>query len=415
MKISSKSLLLVSFLALILLSPLQAQTAPAAAPLSAATPAPAGQAPDEMTRKITELVHAGKYAEAQQFTAGLLIAYPDDQRLIKAKALIDQLIAHPSSTSAVPANSQPAQPAANANGPQLTGMDKVDYNALIVLARQAQQTSDLEEQNKLVRQFMEQSAPFLQKHPEQMLLWQLRAASAMSLNEPMAGYEAGEKLLAAGAADSIDPAMQQLLGQLRNKGWLDKQSAEKHAKYDKYDWILGTWGVSAKWIDTYARDREQFVTSDSGIEGYLIGENGVKNAQPDFKVTFLDSGELKWEYFLPPTDTGEMYVFRYLGSGILVIKLMVGRKSDPNGYFGSNHHFDSGLLYSTKASNQQFYPYGWQPVRSAEFDKDKRTLKIVVDAQEADPNPHHSFIKDKPVTLLFSKSGSAQEEQVQPQ
>jgi len=35
----------------------------------------------------------------------------------------------------------------------------------------------------------------LQKHPDQILLWQLRAASAITLNEPMAGYQAGEKLI----------------------------------------------------------------------------------------------------------------------------------------------------------------------------------------------------------------------------
>lgn len=51
------------------------------------------QASDDMTKKITELVHAGKYAEAQQLTTGLRVAYPDDQRLIKAKGLIEKLLA----------------------------------------------------------------------------------------------------------------------------------------------------------------------------------------------------------------------------------------------------------------------------------------------------------------------------------
>jgi|HubBroStandDraft_4_1064222.scaffolds.fasta_scaffold1608879_2 hypothetical protein len=41
-----------------------------------------------------------------------------------------------------------------------------------------------------------------------------------------------------GAADCNDPALQRLLAQLKNKDWLDKQKAEKQAKYD---WILGTW------------------------------------------------------------------------------------------------------------------------------------------------------------------------------
>lgn len=58
-----------------------------------------------------------------------------------------------------------------------------------------------------------------------MLLWRLRAAIAIAANQPMDGYEAGQRLLAAGGADSNDPALQQLLGQLRNKGWLDRQEA----------------------------------------------------------------------------------------------------------------------------------------------------------------------------------------------
>ena len=228
-----KLFVLASFLVPIPLFHLHAQT-PATAPtngsVAVAPSAPNGQAPDEMTRKITELVLAGKYAEAQKLTEGLLIAYPDDQRLIKAKALINSRLAPGGSTSAAPGNAQPNQPAEDPNAEQLNGMDKVDYNALIALARQAQQTTDLDEQKKMLQQFMDQSAPFLQKHPDQMLLWQLRAASAISLNEPMLGYEAGQKLLGAGAADSNDPALQQLLGQLKNKGWLDKQIAEKQAE-----------------------------------------------------------------------------------------------------------------------------------------------------------------------------------------
>jgi PEGA domain len=185
------------------------------------------------------LVHAGKYAEAQQLTTGLLLAYPNDERLLKAKALLEKLLTSPA--SATPGNNQPTnngapgQPAASANAANLTGIDKVDYDALIELARQAQQTTDLEPQKTLLKQFMDQSSVFLQKHPNEMLLWQLRAASAMSLNDdPMAGYEAGQKLLAADAADSNDPNVRRLLAQLKNKGWLDKEAAEKAKEHQRY-------------------------------------------------------------------------------------------------------------------------------------------------------------------------------------
>jgi hypothetical protein len=108
-----KLFVLASFLVPIPLFHLHAQT-PATAPtngsVAVAPSAPNGQAPDEMTRKITELVLAGKYAEAQKLTEGLLIAYPDDQRLIKAKALINSRLAPGGSTSAAPDNAQPNQP-----------------------------------------------------------------------------------------------------------------------------------------------------------------------------------------------------------------------------------------------------------------------------------------------------------------
>jgi hypothetical protein len=228
-----KGLLLGFVIALIFVLPLNAQVVTnesrantnvtGAAPSASAT----GQAPGDVTKKITDLVNAGKYAEAQQLITGLLVAYPDDQRLITAKALIEKLLAPGGSANPAPENSQPAQPAANSGVEELTGIDKVDYNALIELAREAQQSTDLTEQANLLKQFMEQSNSFLQKHPDQMLVWQLRAASAISLNEPMTGYEAGQRLLASGAADSNDSNLQRLLGQLRNKGWLDQQKAEE--------------------------------------------------------------------------------------------------------------------------------------------------------------------------------------------
>jgi len=225
-------------LALICLPPLHAQTAVSVptAPDSTLT----SDAPDDVMKKLSDLVHAGKYVEAQQLTTGLLLAYPDDQRLIKAKALFDKSLAA-ASANAIPSNpptsdAASTQRASNTNTEQLTGMDKIDYNALIVLARQAQQNTDLEQQKAELKQFMDQSTSFLRKHPDQILLWKLRVASGISLNDPIAGYEAGQKLLAVGAADSNDPSLQQLLAELRNKGWLDKQGAEDA---QEYIWIRG--------------------------------------------------------------------------------------------------------------------------------------------------------------------------------
>jgi hypothetical protein len=218
----------LGFALLLAVPPLHAQQAPSAPPPSGQAAAPdvaPAQAPDEMTRKISELVHAGKYAEAQQLTSGLLIAYPGDQRLVKAKALIDSLISDTASGTAA-GGSAPAVPTPEATARRLAGADQLDYEALIELAHQAQQTTDLAEQTRLLQQFMEMSAAFLQKHPEQLLLWQVRAASAVSLNLPMAGYDAAQHLLAAGAMESSDPNLHQLLAKLKLLGWLDRSKAE---------------------------------------------------------------------------------------------------------------------------------------------------------------------------------------------
>ena len=223
---------ILSFLALLIVLSSHAQTTepPGSATTAAFSTPAAAQAPDDVTRRITDLVNAGKYAEAQRLTTALLVAYPDDQRLIKTKPLLDKLLAPASSTVATPApasNIAPAQPAATAPASQLTGMDKVQYDSLIELGREAQQATDLDEQKKLLVQFMNDSSGFLQKHPDEMLLWQLRAAGALSLDGSLAGYQAGQKLLAAGAATSGDPNVSHLLAQLNLKGWMDKQQAEK--------------------------------------------------------------------------------------------------------------------------------------------------------------------------------------------
>jgi hypothetical protein len=377
------------FLTLVVFPPLRAQTAGTGSADSNETPAnkgsanktPAGQAPDEVMKKLSDLVHAGRHAEAQQLTAGLLLAYPDDQRLIKAKALLDKSLAT-ASAKAIP-NADPSAsdsvptPATGTAATQLTGMDKVDYNALIELARQAQQNTDLEQQKASLKQFMDQSSEFLQKHPTEMLLWQLRAASALSLNDPMAGYEAGQKLLAAGVMESNDPNSQRLLVQLKNKGWLDREEATKQGEYG---WIVGTWSVTWSYSWKFPLGghlggqgqgaNEVFVISGAGIDGYRVND-GVRDNGPDMRGTLLDSGDIRWERYFSP-EGGGSYVFS---------------------------------PYNTKPKTKA-YPFGWQRVISSEIVGDKKTMTMVI------PSQCSSATNDEPikrtVNLSFKKTASAQ-------
>ena len=360
--------------------PLHAQTAkaPAASPTSA-SPAPERQAPDDATKKLTELVHAGKYAEAQQLTAGLLIAYPDDQRLAKAKAVIEKLLAPGGSTNAAPTNSQPDQSATNPNPMQLTGMDKVEYNTLLELARQAQEQADPEQQRVSLGQFMGRSGEFLQKHPDQILLWQLRAAAAISLNDAIGGYEAGQRLIASGAADTTDPNLQRLLAQLNGRGWLDKQKVEDDSKYGG---VLGTWKVACSPDGTPDNDGNEivFVKSDAGhIEGYLIFRStGRKQDKPSMRGTTGASGEISWELYLK------------------TIAVKNGRNLDPESPGGFYFEFNS-------IPGKALYPSGWQPPIDYVISPDKRTMTMKWPQQTANVKKNADYVSQHPVIWTFEK------------
>jgi hypothetical protein len=375
----------------------------------AANSIPAGQAPDDVIKKLSNLVHDGKYAEAQQLASGLLLAYPDDQRLIKAKTLLDKLIA--ASNDSQPTNSV-AQPAASGTSEQLTGMDKVEYNSLIEMAKEAQQNTDLDQQKASLKQFMDESSIFLQKYPDQMLLWQIRAASALILDDSSAGYEAGQKLLTGGAADSNDPNFQQLISKLKIKGWLDKQNVEAEQKQkdkkNKFGWLLGTWKVQWKWKIPYAgdltekRDYELFSLSDSTIEGYVINYNGAEKApEPDLRGVILDTGEIKWDCYLIPYNPERGYIFRYKGNG------WTGYS-----YFGGNIFYNASLNREEVQAGP-FSPSGWQSVISFEADQNSGEMRMIIPSQNA--NAKSDMPLKYPVTLIFTKTDGSQSQQVQPQ
>ena len=368
-------------------------------------------------QKLSGLYRAGKYSEAQQLAAGLLLAYPDDQKLAKVKSLLDKLLASAASTNAVPSSNStansvtPVQPAANTNSMQLTGMDRVEYNSLIELGHEAQQTTDLDEQKTLLHRFMDESKPFLEKHPNDMLLWQLRAASAISLNDPLAGYEAGQELLES-ANMGNDPIMQRLLTQLNLKGWLKKLG-----------WLQGTYNVAWNMGGSKdVRDNEVFVLDGSIIEGYVIGNDGVKSAEPDLKGTIHTSGEISWQCNLPSSDSDGLYLFRFSNH---YDRVNIGRESDSTGFVadrpkGMKYHKISHVwveILQRHIEERVFYPSGWKPVISCEPIRNDGHITIVIPSQGLDPKME--VASQYPVTLTFTRVGDEKtqqppEQQVQP-
>ena len=342
-------------------------------------------APDSSLKNLSGLIHAGKYEEARQGLTVLLANYPYDDRLIKSKLLLDQLPA--TSASANTATAGQVQVEA-----PLKGMDKLEYNSLIQLAKDAQNDTDLDDQKKLLRRYMDESAVFLQKYPGQMLLWELRAASAISLNDPMAGYEAGQRLLAAGGADSNDAQLEQLMVQLKNKQWLDMQEITREVKAQqkeadnikKLSLFLGTWNVVYDWRAGWhgtgngSRGKEEFVLEGPYAEGLEINNAGTKLSEPDLRATVLNSGEISWECYLPPTNLGELFYNRWRNGG---------------GY-------SDWLPYNIVSNNENWYPAGWQKVISCTY-PDASTIIIIMPSQNLDPES--STPTNRPVTLTLTK------------
>lgn len=297
-------------------SPAPAATAQNSAP-AAGEPAPAPElAPDDVTRKISELVHAGKYAEARQLTLGLLAVYPGDQRLVKTKELLDKLIA-----SGGAAAGQNTQPASTPQPPALNGMDKVEFNSLIELARQAQASKDLNEQTHLMEDFLVKSVPFVRAHPEQLTIWQLRAAVAIILNQPAAGNQAGKKMLDLGAADHGDAAAQEVLAKLKLMGWLDDDKvpalqqaadadrAKKQEQAERTKYTFGVAHVNGLHYEyghiTLNADSLDYTGTDG--KEHLLRSN-VKEIKPtanadSWGLWFLTEKGRNF-YFLPITEQG---------------------------------------------------------------------------------------------------------------
>ncbi len=191
-------------------------------------------APDEAMRELRDLIHAGKYTEASQLTSALLPAHPHDQRLLQTRALLDKAL-NPSSLTAATAPPRQSDGGAGRTESMLTLPEQANYHALLELARQAKQTGDLSEQKTLLRQFMSESRVLADRYPDLVLLWEMRAASAMVLDDIRAGAEAGKKLMLLSDSERNAANRPPVLELLKNKGWLDEHFVSLAVFADQYN------------------------------------------------------------------------------------------------------------------------------------------------------------------------------------
>jgi hypothetical protein len=189
--------------------------------------------------KAQQQVQQQQARQEQERQRALALARQQQERARRDAAAVAQTSAALGQLLGAPGGAHPP-------APPLTGMESIEYNSLISLARQAQQATDLKVQRGFLKQFTALSSPFLQKHPERVLLWQIQVVSAMSRNDPIAGYEAGQGLMATGAADSEDADLQQFLVQVNLKGWFNKDrvvvsSHRFEIKFSEwYRWVLAS-------------------------------------------------------------------------------------------------------------------------------------------------------------------------------
>jgi hypothetical protein len=120
----------------------------------------------------------------------------------------------------------------------------------------------------------------------------------------------------------------------------------------------------------------EFYITGSTIYGHYAGMD--KN-QVFLIGTILDSDQINWSFYLPPTSSpGVWYSFQ---------SAYFSAKSPPKG-------------------GQTLYPSGFQPVISCEISSDKRTITIVRPSQDTDPASKYPM--SDTYTYVFSKIGDTQ-------
>jgi tetratricopeptide (TPR) repeat protein len=197
---------------------------------------------------------AGKSDEASKYIAKAQELVPADKKdrlagaiaYVKAGAAQPPVISNQSTSAGNPVVSV-NPPAAQVGGPPFTALSgeaRVKYNTLTLIAADIDKAKPGEERTKLLREFMDKSAEFLELAPNRADILVMRAALALELEDAHAGWEAGRKLTALGAGNSDDPKIQKVMAKLERKGWLaetDPVVKASEARQKLLDDFAGTW------------------------------------------------------------------------------------------------------------------------------------------------------------------------------
>ena len=156
---------------------------------------------------------------------------------VEAKAALDEAIklAPPDKQDKVQkiAKLLATEPTAADDPPPLTGAARRQLDALRLIIEEADHATLDTERKKLLQEFLAKSEPFVKENPDRISVWALRAVAAVELDEPKIGWEAGRKMLKAGAENSDDPKTRKVLASLERRGWLGEEPPKIEASAAK--------------------------------------------------------------------------------------------------------------------------------------------------------------------------------------
>jgi formylglycine-generating enzyme required for sulfatase activity len=286
-------------------------------------------------------VQAEQWADAAKTVTTLLQASPADATLKSYQAEISKHLA-PAMTNQVVAASVPAP---------MTVDDKIALRTVERVARDASATKDAEEQKKLCRELLAQSAGLAQRYPDQLKVWLFRAQAALVLDDATTGGEAGQQIKRL-MTDQSGDAVLDVLAELNRKGWLDtakmakqKAASEKFAALKGRDMKLPlgndvelelVWVPAGYWVGKYEVTQAEYTA--------VIGSNPAKyrgERRPVENVSWNDAMEFskkvteharsagwlpvdwkmtlptekQWEYFVGDATLQQAVYDRYTASG----------------------------------------------------------------------------------------------------
>jgi uncharacterized protein len=157
------------------------------------------------------LAAAHQPAEARVAMAAAMALVPAEKRAsLEAMAKKIESV----TTDATPAG----LPAAN-----LSPEARIKYNALMLIAKDADKATTEADRKKVLREFMAKSAKYLELAPDKADIWAMRAVVAVELDYPVDGFYAGRKLKELGLESSDDAKVQKAFAELERKDWLGDQ------------------------------------------------------------------------------------------------------------------------------------------------------------------------------------------------